>query len=136
MPIVVSCHFPTVYSNRVITCAYTYTPTADVTKGEFPVIRTCNVSCMVLNSVVDPTLLMRDEAKTEATFLRTLMELRKKQHDIFIEGRYIREFVPGGDNPQIDVPTFGKNHVVMGSEWQSKDGQTCLVCRKYGYTGS
>ena len=52
-----------------------------------------------------------------------LMELRKKQHDIFIEGRYIREFVPGGDNPQIDVPTFGKNHVVMGSEWQSKDGQ-------------
>ena len=26
------------------------------------------------------------------------MELRKKQHDIFIEGRYIREFVPGGDN--------------------------------------
>ena len=71
---------------------------------------------------VDPTLLMRDEAKTEATFLRTLMELRKKQHDIFIGGRYIREFVPGGDNPQIDVPTFGKNHVVMGSEWQSKYG--------------
>ena len=42
--------FPTVYSDRVITCAYTYTPTADVTKGE-SVIRTCNVSCTVLNSV-------------------------------------------------------------------------------------
>lgn len=115
--------FPTVYSDRVITCAYTYTPTADVTKGEF---RYQNMQCFLYGSQlgwVDPTLLMRDEAKTEATFLRTLMELRKKQHDIFIEGRYIREFVPGGDNPQIDVPTFGKNHVVMGSEWQSKDGQ-------------
>ena len=115
--------FPTVYSDRVITCAYTYTPTADVTKGEF---RYQNMQCFLYGSQlgwVDPTLLMRDEAKTEATFLRTLMELRKKQHDIFIEGRYIREFVPGGDNPQIDVPTFGKNHVVMGSEWQSKGGQ-------------
>ena len=37
----------TVYSDRVITCAYTYTPTADVTKGEF---RYQNMQCFLYGS--------------------------------------------------------------------------------------
>jgi hypothetical protein len=76
---------------------------------------------------VDPTLLMKDEAKAEAAFLKELMTMRKAQHDVFYGGRYINDYIPGGDNPKVDVVGFkGKQNVVQGSEWLSTKGKRVL----------
>ena len=52
-----------------------------------------------------------------------LSVLRKKQHDVFVGGRYVKEIIPKGDNPITDVHGFGKMNVVAGSEWISPKGQ-------------
>ena len=68
--------FPMVYSDRLITSAYTYSPTDRVNRGDF-LYQT--MQCFLYGSQlgwVDPTLLMKDEAKREANFLKTLSTLR------------------------------------------------------------
>lgn len=119
--------YPLIYSDRVLTCAYTYTPYTDVTQGEF---RYQNMQCFLYGSQlgwVDPRLLwVNEKSEYEAQFLRNLTELRKKQHDVFIGGRYLREFIPQGDNPIADIPTFGKDYMVKGAEWQKPDGKKVL----------
>jgi hypothetical protein len=119
--------FPIVYSGRLITAAYTYTPTDALTKGDF---RFENMQCFLYGSQlgwVDPTLLMKDEAKAEAAFLKELMTMRKAQHDVFYGGRYINDYIPDGDNPTVDVVGFkGKQNVVQGSEWLSTKGKRVL----------
>ncbi len=119
--------YPLIYSDRTLTCAYTYTPYTDVTKGDF---RHENMQCLLYGSQlgwVDPRLLwVNDESAYEAKFLKNLTEFRKKQHDVFIGGRYVREFVPEGDNPYVNVPVFGGDYMVKGSEWISPDGRRVL----------
>lgn len=119
--------YPLIYSDRVLTCAYTYTPYTDVRQGEF---RYQNMQCFLYGSQlgwVDPRLLWVDEkSEYEAQFLRNLTELRRGQHDVFIGGRYLREFIPEGDNPIVDVPTFGRDYMVKGAEWQAPDGRRVM----------
>lgn len=59
-------------------------------------------------------------------FLRNLTNLRKKQHDVFTGGRYIAEVIPTGDNPIVDVHTFGKDHVIKGAIWESPKGKRVM----------
>ena len=119
--------FPLIYSDRVLTCAYTYSPYTDVTKGEF---RYQNMQCFLYGSQlgwVDPRLLwVNEKAEYEALFLRNLTNLRKKQHDVFTGGRYIAEVIPTGDNPIVDVHTFGKDHVIKGAIWESPKGKRVM----------
>jgi len=116
--------YPLIYSDRVLTTAYTYTPYFDVRLGDF---RYQNMQCLLYGSQlgwVDPRLLWVDEASEyEAKFLKNLVEFRKHQHDVFIGGEYVREFVPEGDNPYKVVPVFGGDYMVKGSEWISPKGK-------------
>lgn len=119
--------YPMIYSDRVLTTAYTYTPYSDVRQGDF---RYQNMQCLLYGSQlgwVDPRLLWLDEATSyEAQFLKNLVEFRKKQHDVFIGGVYVREFVPEGDNPTNTVPVFGTDYMVKGSEWISRHGKRVM----------
>lgn len=119
--------YPIIYSDRVLTTAFTYSPYTDVRNGDF---RYENMMCLLYGAQlgwVDPRLLWIDEkTEYEAEFLKTLVEFRKKQHDVFIGGRYIREFIPEGDNPVANIPVFGTEHMVKGAEWLSKDGKRVL----------
>ena len=119
--------YPLIYSDRVLTTAYTYTPYTDVRNGDF---RYQNMQCLLYGSQlgwVDPRLLWVDEkTEYEALFLKNLVEFRKKQHDVFIGGRYVREFIPEGDNPYVDVPVFGPDYMVKGAEWISPAGKHVL----------
>lgn len=119
--------YPLIYSDRVLTCAYTYSPYTDVRNGDF---RYENMQCLLYGSQlgwVDPRLLwVDDRAEYEARFLRNLVEFRKDQHDVFIGGRYVREFVPEGDNPVADIPVFGPDYMVKGAEWLSPAGRRVL----------
>ncbi len=119
--------YPLIYSDRVLTTAFTYSPYTDVRNGDF---RYENMQCLLYGAQlgwVDPRLLwVDDKSAYEALFLKNLVEFRKKQHDVFIGGRYVREFVPEGDNPIADVPVFGPDHMVKGAEWISPSGQRVL----------
>lgn len=119
--------YPLIYSDRVLTVAFTYSPYTDVRNGEF---RYENMQCLLYGAQlgwVDPRLLwVDDKSAYEAEFLKNLVEFRKKQHDVFIGGRYIREFIPEGDNPIVDVPVFGRDYMVKGAEWLSPSGKRVL----------
>lgn len=119
--------YPLIYSDRVLTTAFTYTPYTDVTLGDF---RYQNMQCLLYGSQlgwVDPRLLWVSEASEyEALFLKKLVDFRKKQHDVFIGGQYVREFVPEGDNPQATVPVFGTDYMIKGAEWISPKGKRVL----------
>lgn len=119
--------YPMIYSDRVLTAAFTYSPYTDVRNGDF---RYENMQCLLYGAQlgwVDPRLLwVDDKSAYETKFLKNLVEFRKKQHDVFIGGRYIREFVPEGDNPVADIPVFGKDYMVKGAEWLSPSGQRVL----------
>lgn len=119
--------YPMIYSDRVITVAFTYSPYTDVRNGDF---RYENMQCLLYGAQlgwVDPRLLWVDDRSAyEAKFLKNLVDFRSKQHDVFIGGRYIREFIPGGDNPMTDIPVFGRDYMVKGAEWLSPSGQRVL----------
>lgn len=119
--------YPMMYSDRVLTTAYTYTPYTDVRNGDF---RYQNMQCLLYGSQlgwVDPRLLwVDDKTEYEAKFLKNLVDFRKKQHDVFIGGQYVREFIPEGDNPYVSVPVFGPDYMVKGAEWISPKGQRVM----------
>lgn len=118
--------FPMVYSDRVITCAYTYTPTDKLTDGRF---RYENMQCFLFGSQlgwVDPTLLMRNESELEAKFLKTLVRLRSKYRHVFYDGHFVKEVILNGDNPTVKIPTFGETNVVHGTQWTDFSGRQIL----------
>ena len=119
--------YPLIYSDRVLTTAYTYTPYTDVRNGDF---RYQNMQCLLYGSQlgwVDPRLLWVDEKSAyEAEFLKKLVDFRKDQHDVFIGGTYVREFIPEGDNPYVNVPVFGPDYMVKGAEWISPNGKRVM----------
>lgn len=119
--------YPLIYSDRTLTTAFTYSPYSDVRNGDF---RYENMQCLLYGAQlgwVDPRLLWVDDRSAyEAEFLKNLVEFRKKQHDVFIGGRYLREFVPEGDNPYVEIPVFGADYMVKGAEWLSRDGRRVM----------
>lgn len=118
--------FPIVYSGRVLTIAHTYNSRDMLSRGDF---QYQNMQCFLFGSQLgwmDPTLIVGEEVREEAAFLKTLVEFRRGQHDVFNGGRYLDEVIPTGDNPIVDVYRFGKCHVVSGAIWESVKGQKVL----------
>jgi hypothetical protein len=116
--------FPMVYSDRVLTVAFTYTPTDKLTEGDF-----CyeNTMCFLYGSQlgwVDPVLLMRKESAGEAAFLKELVNNRKKCHNIFNGGKFVKEITPLGDNPTIDIKGFGTTTMIRATKWISREGKS------------
>ncbi len=118
--------FPIVYSDRCIYSGFTYIPWK-LNDGSFNYITMKSLLWGSQLGWVSPELLMKEANKNEQVFLKNLAQFRKGQHDIFLGGNYIDEFIPEGDNPVIDVPNYQKTNVVMGAEWKSVKGKTVYV---------
>ena len=118
--------FPIVYSDRCIYSGYTYVPWK-LNDGSFNFITMKSLLWGSQLGWVSPELLMREENKVEQQFLKTLAEFRKDQHDIFLGGEFIREFIPEGDNPIVDIPGYQKSNVVVGAEWESVRGRSAFI---------
>ncbi len=109
--------FPMVYSDRVITSGFTYSPLSveGMTDGDF---RYEIAKALLWGSQpgwVDPRYLMAEEAAVEARFLKTLMDFRRGLHDVIYGGRFIREMAAEGDNPLLHAPGFGDEAAVLAS---------------------
>ena len=119
--------YPLIYSDRVLTTAFTYSPYFDVTLGDF---RYQNMQALLYGAQlgwVDPRLLFKDEATMyEAQYLKNLADFRKDQHDVFVGGQYLEEIIPGGDNPYVNVNVFGWDYMVKGAKWLSADGKPVM----------
>lgn len=113
--------FPMVYSDRVITSGFTYTPLSTdlMTNGDFRYEMTKALLWGSQPGWVDPRYLMSKEAEREARFLKTLMDFRRGLHDVLYGGRFLRELTPAGDNPTMHAPGFGDDAAVLASEWQT-----------------
>lgn len=114
--------FPLIYSDRCIYSGYTYIPWK-LNDGSMNFITMKSLLWGSQLGWVNPELLMRPENKVEAQFCKTLASFRKQSHDLFLGGRFIGEFVPGGDNPLVNIPNYQETNVVMGAEWESLGGQ-------------
>lgn len=116
--------FPLVYSDRAVYSGYTYIPDKYYNK---------TLKYMTMRSLlwgaqlgwVQPYKIM--QATEEAEFLKNLTGFRKKNHDIFLGGRFIREFVPKGDNPSIVIEDYEKTNVVLSAEWKNINNQNYYI---------
>ncbi|MCM1405235.1 MAG: DUF6259 domain-containing protein [[Clostridium] fimetarium] len=120
--------YPTVYSDRSQLCGYTYPPE---TAHNLSTLRHINMQCLLYGPQlgwIDPRLFWGVEGgEREAEYLRNLLEFRRGSHDIFVGGRYMDEYIPGGDNPISKIPGYRDDYVVKGAKWLTVSGEPVLV---------
>lgn len=118
--------FPLIYSDRCVYSGFTYVPWK-LNDGSFNYITMKSLLWGSQLGWVSPELLMRDENHNEQVFLKNLAEFRKGQHDLFLGGNFIDEFIPEGDNPVVNIPNYQKTNVVMGAQWLSTKGRGAYI---------
>lgn len=118
--------FPLIYADRCVYSGYTYVPWV-LNDGSMNFITAKSLLWGSQLGWVNPELLMRDENRREAAFLKTLAEFRRGQHDLFLGGRFLGEIVPEGDNPVEVVPNYETAPMVLAAEWESRSGKRVYV---------
>ena len=111
--------FPIVYSDRVITSAFGYTPQV-LTTGAFRFLNMMSLLWGAQLGWVEPIPLTKENAKIEAMFLKEMMLFRKANHEFFIGGQFMNEIIPTGDNPERFFPNFATSNVVRGARWRNE----------------
>lgn len=120
--------FPLVYSDRVVVNGFLYYPkTEKINSMTFRLKNTIGLLWGTQLGWIEPERIMAPEAKAEAEFLRTLTGFRKKQHDLIYGGTFVKELVPQGDNPVIQVEDMGAYAVVQGAVWKSPQGKEAIL---------
>ena len=118
--------FPLIYSDRCIYSGFTYIPSV-INDGSFDYMTMKSLLWGAQLGWIDPVTILKKENKDQATFLKELGKFRKANHSIFVGGHFLGEFVPGGDNPETDIPGYQKTHKVMGAEWETAKGRGVYV---------
>lgn len=118
--------FPLIYSDRCIYSGFTYIP-GKINDGTFDYITMKSLLWGSQLGWIDPITLFREENAAQAEFLRELGAFRKGHHDIFEGGRFMGEFVPGGDNPEKDIHGYQPTPLVMGAKWTTTKGRDVYV---------
>lgn len=117
--------FPLIYSDRCIYSGFTYIPWK-LNNGSFNFLQMKSLLWGSQLGWVNPEMLFKPGCENEVLFLKNLGAFRKKQHDCFVGGRFLKEFAPVGDNPVLDVPGYQKTNVVMGAEWLNVEGKKVI----------
>lgn len=86
--------FPLIYSDRCIYSGYTYIPW----RFDDGSLRFITMKSLLWGSQlgwVDPEMLMREENRLDAEFLKRMSAFRRRQHDLFVGGRFLARSFPG-----------------------------------------
>ena len=118
--------FPLIYSDRCIYSGFTYIP-GTINDGSFDYMTMKSLLWGAQLGWIDPGVILKEENAAQAEFLRTLGEFRRGSHDLFEGGRFLGEFAPGGDNPEMDIPGYQRTNLVMGAEWAPVKGRNAYV---------
>lgn len=119
--------FPLIYSDRAITYGFFLHNTNDLS------FRIKNALSVLWGAQLNggrSLFVMSDKMQDNAVFMRDMMDFRKKQHDLFVGGRFLGEYTPGGDNPTLTIENWARpSKAVRGSKWLSVNGKevTLLV---------
>lgn len=71
---------------------------------------------------------MSDRMKENAAFLRDMANFRRQNHDLFVGGRMMGEYTPEGNNPMIEVESWGSpSKAVRGAKWISREGKEAIL---------
>ncbi len=123
--------WPAVYSGRVINFGFLYYPATDLQKGLPFDYKTAR--CFIFGAQlgwIQPALIMAEENRDEAEYLRTLARTRRFAHGFLTDGRFLGLITPTGDNPRLTGEGSGSfsgsykidTPSVIGSAWQAEDG--------------
>ena len=121
--------FPMVYSDRVVTNAFTYLPET-VEAGVPETYRFAFAKALLYGSQpgwVRAFVITDPKYAEEAVFFKNIMDFRGTVHDIVLGGEFIREFIPGGNNPKRKFVKYWEETVVMGAEWKDRDGKPAWI---------
>jgi hypothetical protein len=118
--------FPILYSDKCIYSGFTYIPWK-LNDGSMNYITMKSLLWGAQLGWVNPSLLMAPDNAAEAAFLKNMGAFRKKSHDIFLGGRFIKEFVPEGDNEIRSIPGFCDSPVVLGAVWTDRKGKAASI---------
>ena len=118
--------FPVAYSDRCIYSGFTYIPWR-LNDGSLNYISMKSLLWGSQLGWVNPEQLMDPANRVEARFLQPLTDFRKGNHDILGGGRFLKEFVPDGDNPVVNIPNYQDSNVVMGAEWMDIKGKKAYI---------
>lgn len=120
-----------VYSGRVVNFGFLYYPATDLQRTLPFNLKTAR--CFIFGSQlgwIQPAVIMADENRDEAEYLRTLARTRRFAHQFVTYGRFLGLVTPTGDNPGLTVEGSGsfsgsykiETPSVIGSAWQAEDG--------------
>lgn len=123
--------WPAVYSGRVVNFGFLYYPADDLKKGLPFNYKTAR--CFIFGSQlgwIQPALIMADDNRSAAEYLRTLARVRRSAHQFVTYGRFLGLITPSGDNPRVTGEGSGSfsgsytidTPSVIGSAWQAEDG--------------
>ncbi len=133
--------WPAVYSGRVINFGFLYYPGDDL-KKELP-FNYKTARCFVFGSQlgwIQPALIMADENREAAEYLRTLARTRRFAHQFVTYGRFLGMITVTGDNPHVKGDGSGSfsgtykidTPSVIGSAWQAEDGSLGVLLANIG----
>lgn len=117
---------PLIYSDRAIYSGYTYIPW-NIKQGVFKYMTMRSLLWGAQLGWIDPKSIMATNATEEAKFLKDLATFRRKNHDLFLGGRFLEEIIPEGDNPTMDIPGYQTTNVVLAAKWLSVTGRGCYI---------
>ena len=121
--------FPLVYSDRVVTSAFTYLPEV-IEAGDPGTYRFAFAKALLYGSQpgwVRAFVITDPKYVAEAAFFKNLMDFRGTIHDIVLGGEFVREFTPGGKNPRRKFVKYWEETVVMGAEWKDREGNPAWI---------
>ena len=121
--------FPMVYSDRVITSAFTYLPEV-LEVGVPSTYRFAFAKALLYGAQpgwVRAFIITDPKFAAEAAYLRKLMDFRSTIHDIVLGGEFVREFTPLGANPKRTFERYWEETAVLGAEWRDRDGKPAFI---------
>lgn len=121
--------FPMVYSDRIITSAFTALPEV-LEVGVPSTYRFAFAKALLYGAQpgwVRAFIITDPKFAAEAAYLRKLMDFRSTIHDIVLGGEFVREFTPGGANPKRSFERYWEETAVLGAEWRDRDGKPAFI---------
>lgn len=119
--------FPIVYSDRALTYGFYIFIKKDTSyriKNALAVLWGAQIYGGRSITVMSGT----PEWNANAEYLRELTNFRKQQHDLFVGGLMLDEWIPAGDNPVIEIESWAsKSPAVLGAKWLSTQGKQAIV---------
>jgi hypothetical protein len=126
---------PSVYGGRIITFGFQYMSGDDIPKS-LPFRAKMGRAFLWGSQLgwIGVDLIMADNARKEAEFLRNLCRARQGAHEFLLTGRFLGEAEVTGDNPRLTGDAIGHSGkyaidlpAVMATAWLAADGTVGLA---------